>query len=44
MTLSTYAQGIKASDKELATLVIERDEFHCEWNYRLRPRSGHAHA
>jgi hypothetical protein len=41
---STYAQGIKVSDKELATLAIERDEFHGEWNYRLRPRSGHAHA
>jgi len=40
---STYAQGIKVSDKELATLAIERDEFHGEWNYRLRPRSGHAH-
>lgn len=34
-----YAQGIKVSDQELATLAIERDEFHGEWNYRLRPRS-----
>jgi hypothetical protein len=27
------------SDEELANLAIERDEFHGEWNYRLRPRS-----
>ena len=33
-----YAPGIKVSDEELATLVIERDEFHGEWNYQLRPR------
>ena len=36
-----YAPGIKVSDEELATLVIERDEFHGEWNYRLRPRDLH---
>jgi len=23
----------------LATLAIERDKFHGEWNYRLMPRS-----
>lgn len=34
----TYAPGIKISDEELATLAIERDEFHGEWNYRLNPR------
>lgn len=33
-----YAQGIKVSDDELATLALERDAFHGEWNYRLRPR------
>ena len=38
---NTYADeaGIKVSDKELATLAIERDAFHGEWNYRLRPRN-----
>jgi len=35
---NTYAPGIKVSDEELATLAIERDEFHGEWNYRLMPR------
>jgi transposase len=37
-----YAKGIKVTDEELATLVIERDEFHGEWNYRLSPRNQHA--
>jgi hypothetical protein len=36
---NTYALGIKVSDEELATIAIERDEFHGEWNYRLKPRS-----
>jgi transposase len=38
---NTYAPGIKVSDEELATLVIERDEFHGEWNYRLRSHIQH---
>jgi hypothetical protein len=38
----TYTPGIKISDEELATLAIERDEFHGEWNYRLIPRHPHA--
>lgn len=33
-----YAKGIKVSDEELASLAIERDEFHGEWNYRFLPR------
>jgi Rhodopirellula transposase DDE domain len=36
---NTYQAGIKVSDEELAELAIERDEFHGEWNYRLRPRA-----
>jgi len=35
---NTYQAGIKVSDEELAGLAIERDAFHGEWNYRLRPR------
>ena len=34
-----YAAGIKVSDKELATLNIERDAFHGEWNYRVLPHN-----
>jgi hypothetical protein len=35
---NTYQAGLKVSDAELAELAIERDEFHGEWNYCLRPR------
>ena len=35
---NTYEAGIKVTDDELAEIAIERDEFHGEWNYRLRPR------
>jgi hypothetical protein len=33
-----YPAGIKVSDKQLAEVVLERDEFHGEWNYRVKPR------
>ena len=36
---NTYDAGIKVSDDELAAVAIERDEFHGEWNYRIRPRA-----
>ena len=35
---NTYDAGIKVSDAELATIAIERNEFHGEWNYRIKPR------
>lgn len=36
---NTYQAGIRVSDEELAQISIERDEFHGEWNYRLRSRT-----
>jgi len=36
---NTSEPGIKVSDQELAELAIERDVFHGEWNYRLKPQS-----
>ena len=36
---NTYEAGIKVSDAELAAVAIERDEFHGEWNYRIKPRA-----
>lgn len=33
-----YDAGVKITDEELAAIAIERDEFHGEWNYRIRPR------
>jgi hypothetical protein len=35
---NAYASGIKVSGEELASLAIERDTFHGEWNYRLMHR------
>jgi len=34
---NTYEAGIKVFEQELATLVIERNEFHGEWNYKITP-------
>jgi transposase len=33
-----YETGIEISDDEFNEIVIERDEFHGEWNYRILPR------
>ena len=30
-----YVKGIKVTDAEMASLALERDEFHGEWNYTL---------
>ena len=35
---NTYEAGIKVTDEELASLSIERDSFHGEWNYRIKPQ------
>ncbi len=35
----TYQKGIKISDEELATVNLERSDFHGEWNYVIRPRN-----
>jgi transposase len=33
-----YPKGVKVSDKEVATIRLERDPFHGEWNYTILPR------
>jgi Rhodopirellula transposase DDE domain len=35
---NSYAKGIKVSDAEMATLNIESDLWHPEWNYAIKPR------
>jgi hypothetical protein len=35
-----YQKGIKVSDEELASISIERDEFHGEWNYTISPQKS----
>jgi len=32
-----YERGIKVTDAELEAVRIQRDEFHGEWNYSIRP-------
>ncbi len=34
----SYPAGVKISDAELAAVNIERDPFHGEWNYVIRPK------
>jgi hypothetical protein len=36
----TYAKGIKVTDAEMATLNIESDAWHPEWNYTIKPRAS----
>lgn len=33
-----YPTGTNVSDEQIAALNIERDSFHGEWNYTLRPK------
>jgi Rhodopirellula transposase DDE domain len=34
-----YPKGVKVSDKQVATIRLERDQFHGEWNYTILPRT-----
>ena len=33
-----YPRDVKVTDAELAAVNIERDDFHREWNYTIKPR------
>ena len=33
-----YPKGTKISDKDLAAINLERNPFHGDWNYSIRPR------
>lgn len=35
---NAYPAGVSVSDADMATLYLEADPFHGEWNYTLRPR------
>ena len=35
---STYAKGIRIADAEMATLNLQPNSFHPEWNYTISPR------
>src|SRR5712664_2651479 len=34
---SKYPKGVKVSNKEVAAIRLERDQFHGEWNYTILP-------
>jgi hypothetical protein len=35
-----YPTGLTVSDEDLATIQLERDAFHGEWNYTIRPQAA----
>jgi hypothetical protein len=37
---SSYPAGRKVTDDEMATIQLQRDEFHGEWNYTISPRAA----
>jgi hypothetical protein len=37
---SRYPEGEKITDAQMASLNIERDRFHGDWNYTIHPK-GH---
>lgn len=37
---SHYPAGVKITDDELARVLITRNEFHGDWNYKISPNSG----
>jgi len=37
---AAYPTGVAVTDAEMARLRIERDPFHGEWNYTIRPRTA----
>ena len=38
---NTYPLGVKVTRAQMATVHIERDDFHGEWNYIIRPSNQH---
>ena len=33
-----YPTGIKVTDRQLDAIAIERNSFHGEWNYNIKPQ------
>lgn len=40
LDINSYKTGIKVSDEELKKIAIEKNDFHGEWNYKIKPRSS----
>ena len=37
---NAHEAGVKVSDADLAAINLKRDDFHGEWDYRVRPRTA----
>jgi hypothetical protein len=35
---NSYEKGIKVSDEEMNQINIEKDDFHGDWNYKIKPK------
>lgn len=40
----SYPKGQRVSKKEFETIRIDRDDFHGDWNYVIRPRDQSSHS
>jgi Rhodopirellula transposase DDE domain len=40
LDMDRYELGRKVSDEEMASVCVERDAFHGEWNYTILPRTS----
>jgi len=38
LDINSYKTGIKVSDDELKKIAIDKDDFHGEWNYKIKPK------
>ncbi|MCP4385276.1 MAG: ISAzo13 family transposase, partial [Hyphomicrobiales bacterium] len=36
---NTYPAGIKVADADMATINLQRHEFHGDWNYTIKPNT-----
>ena len=36
----TYPKGIEISDADLAAVRLQRNSFHPEWNYTIKPSAS----
>ncbi|MCC7236121.1 MAG: ISAzo13 family transposase, partial [Bryobacterales bacterium] len=39
LTAQPYQAGIKVTNQQLAQVNLQRDKFHGDWNYEIRPRN-----
>lgn len=40
LDMTTYPAGTRVTDQQMATLCLDRDVFHGEWNYSLHPHAA----